>query len=47
MKKWVDINEYKYVCLHKIGARLLGKLTICIVAISPFQKVKIENKINK
>ena len=29
IKKWVDINKYKY-CLHKIGARLLGKLTICI-----------------
>ena len=26
IKKWVDINE----CLQKIGARLLGKLTICI-----------------
>ena len=31
IKKWVDINEYIIqVCLHKIGARLLGKLTICI-----------------
>ena len=28
IKKWVDIN--KQVCLHKIGASALGKLTICI-----------------
>ena len=33
INKWVDINKYVQVCLHKIGARLLGKLTICIVAI--------------
>ena len=34
IKKWVEINEQ--VCLHKFGACLLGKLTMCIDNASMF-----------
>ena len=40
LKKLVDINEYIHVSLLKIGARLLGKLTICIVAKLYYLKLK-------
>ena len=42
IKKWVDINEYIQVSLHKIGARLLGKLTIHIIA----RALKLEHAFN-